>query len=181
MIWRTQKKGIWPSLGNWWLLRPEGWVKLQTGWYWRRLVQTSENRICKSQSGEAELGAPPGVQHDCCTMCGPLSQVCIPGTCWSLDQLSTSSHTGGPALHPGDLSSPGPEEYHQAFWVEPVTCLNQKNALEVMLIMKELPCRFQCPSLDQPAKKLSLVSIHNLWPARNYSTILLHANLSQTF
>lgn len=60
----------------------------------------------------------------------------------------------------GNLSSLGPLEYYQAFRLEPVTCFNQGNTLEVVLRVKNWPCRFQRPRWAQSSVKVGSESSH---------------------
>lgn len=79
------------------------------------------SRAWGTTSSSARLAWAPGVAH---SEWGVHSwNALLPA---QLSASSTSSHTGGPALSPGDLSSLGPGEYYQAFWVEPVTCLTKR-------------------------------------------------------
>lgn len=73
----------------------------------RSLLQAAGKAWTEPRSGEAQLGAPPSVGHDWTAdhaqpiQCG----VRVSGMHSSLDQLSASPYTGGPALCTGDPPS----------------------------------------------------------------------------
>lgn len=104
----------------------------------------------KPRGGEAELGATLIVQHRWIAdhaqpiQCG----VYTPGMHGSLDQLSISPYTVGTALCAGDLSSFGRVESCQVFWVEPVTCFNNENALEGNAESEEINLQVPVPQVS---------------------------------
>lgn len=88
------------------------------------------------------------------TMCGPFRVGCA--------LLERAAHwvSSVPFLTTRVLPMPwgtslplGPVEYYQAFRVEPVTCFNEGNTLEVVLRVKKWPCRFWRPSWAQSSVK----------------------------